>query len=506
VSGIVYLVGAGPGDPGLITVKGRLALERADLVVHDRLGTEAVLPLCRPGAELVNAGKEPGRARMGQAEINALLIAGARAGGTVVRLKGGDPFVLGRGGEEAEALAAAGIRYEVVPGITSALAAPAYAGIPLTQRGLAHAFTMVSGHLDPDDPLATDWTAVARVPGTIVLLMAMGRLDAIAGALIAGGRPPDEPAAAVQWGTTPRQRTVIATLATIAGAAREAGLDAPAVVVVGAVAALGRRIAWFEAGPLAGRRVVVTRARAQASDLATSLGALGAEVHELPAIRIDPVRAGPEIDAACAGIGGYDLLVLTSANGVEQLFARLAERGSDARALSAATTVVAIGPATAGRLADHGVRADVVPERFVAEGILDALAGHELAGRRALVARAREARPDLVEGLRARGAAVDEVALYDTRPEPPARTAIEAALEADYLTFTSSSTVRNFVAALDTGQRERAGRLRVVSIGPITSAAARAAGLTVHAEAAAYTVPGLVEALVADAVGSPTPA
>jgi uroporphyrinogen III methyltransferase/synthase len=501
VSGIVYLVGAGPGDADLLTVKGRRVLERADLVVHDRLGTETALPLCRPGAELVNAGKAPGRARMRQEEINALLIAGARAGRTVVRLKGGDPFVLGRGGEEAEALAAAGVRFEVVPGITSAIGAPAYAGIPLTQRGLAHAFTMVSGHLEPDDPLGTDWEAVARLRGTIVLLMAMGRLDAIAGALIAGGRPPDEPAAAVQWGTTARQRTIIATLATIAAASREAGLDAPAVVVVGAVAELGRRLAWFEAGPLAGRSVVVTRARAQASDLAASLGALGAEVVELPAIRIDPVPGGREIDAACAAIGGYDLLVMTSANGVDQLFARLAERGADARALSGATTVVAIGPATADRLAAHGVRADLVPQRFVAEGILEALAGFALSGRRALVARAREARPDLVQGLRARGAVVEEVALYDTRAEPPERSALEAALAADYLTFTSSSTVRNFMAPLDPGQRERAGRLRVVSIGPITSAAARAAGLTVHAEAAAYTVPGLVEALVADAVG-----
>jgi uroporphyrinogen III methyltransferase/synthase len=419
-----------------------------------------------------------------------------------VRLKGGDPFVLGRGGEEAEALAAAGVRFEVVPGITSAIAAPAYAGIPLTQRGLAHAFTMVSGHLETDDPGGTDWEALARVGGTLVLLMAMGRLDAISRALIAGGRPAGEPAAAVQWGTTPRQRTVIATLGTIADAVREAGLDAPAVVVIGAVAELGRRIAWFEAGPLAGRRVVVTRARAQASDLAASLGALGAEVVELPAIRIDPVMGGPELEAACAGIAGYDLLVLTSANGVDQLFARLAERGADSRALSSATTVVAIGPATAGRLAAHGVRADVVPERFVAEGILETLDGHPLGDRRVLVARAREARPDLVDGLRERGAMVDEVALYDTRAEPPGPDALEAALGADYLTFTSSSTVRNFMAPLDRGQRERAGRLRVVSIGPITSAAARAEGLVVHAEASAYTVPGLVEALVADAVGA----
>ncbi len=496
----VHLVGAGPGDPDLLTIGGRRALERADVVVYDRLGTEALLALCRPDALLVDAGKAPGRAALTQDEINAALVRHAAEGRAVVRLKGGDPFVFGRGGEEAQALRAAGLDYAVVPGVTSAIAAPAYAGIPVTHRGLATSFTVVTGHEDPAKPSEqTDWAALARVPGTLVLLMGMGRLAAIAEALVAGGRAPGEPAAAVQWGTTPRQRSVVATLDTIAAACESAGLGPPAVVVVGAVAALGDEIAWLGRRPLLGRRVAVTRARAQASDLSTALRDLGAEVVELPVIRIAPVPGGPAIDAACAALGDYDLVVLTSVNGVDALFARLSERGDDARRLRADATVVAIGPATAERLAAHGVRADVVPERFLAEGILDALSGHPLQGRRALVARAREARPDLVDGLRARGAAVDEVALYDTLVERPAPEVIEAALECDWVTFTSSSTARNWRELVGTRPLDRADRPRVVSIGPITSAALRDLGLPVHAEAREFTIPGLVAALLEDA-------
>jgi uroporphyrinogen III methyltransferase/synthase len=502
VTGAVYLVGAGPGDPELLTLRGRRLLEHADVVVYDRLGTEALLPLCRPGAELVDAGKAPGRAALTQEEIGATLVAHARRGRTVVRLKGGDPFVFGRGGEEVQACAAAGVPCAVVPGVTSAVAAPAVAGIPVTHRGVATSFTVVTGHEDPaKNEEQTDWAALARVPGTLVILMGMGRLERIAAALMAAGRPADQPAAAVQWGTTPRQRTVLATLGTLPRACAAQGVGAPAVVVVGDVA--GLRLGGARGGPLAGRRVVVTRARAQASDLAATLRALGAEVVELPVIRIVPVAQSPEIDAALAAIGGYDVVVLTSANGVDCLFDRLAERGRDARSLPAGATVVAIGPATAARLEAHGVRPDVVPERFVAEGILEALAGHDLAGRSVLVARAREARRELVEGLRARGARVDEVALYDTVAAPASREEIEAALSSDYLTFTSSSTVRNFIGLLDGEGRRRAAALRVVTIGPVTSAAARAAGLPVHAEAEEFTVPGLVAALLADAGASP---
>jgi uroporphyrinogen III methyltransferase/synthase len=505
VSGIVHLVGAGPGDPGLLTVAGLRALERADVVVHDRLGTEQLLPLCRPGAELLNAGKAPGRQAMSQVEINAALVEHGLRGRRVVRLKGGDPFVFGRGGEEAEALAAAGVTYEVVPGITSAIAAPAYAGIPVTHRGLATSFTVVTGHEDPTKPSEqTDWTALARVPGTLVILMGMGRLAGIADALIAGGRPSEEPVGVIQWGTTPRQRRLVATLATVAERVAAEGLGSPAVVVVGPVAGLAATIGWLERRPLTGRTVVVTRARAQASELSDRLRELGASVVELPVIRIAPIAASAEIEAALASLGHYRLVVLTSVNGVDALFARLAERGMDARSLSPEATVVAIGPATAERLAGRGVRADLVPESFVAEGILAALSGRPLEGVRTLVARARGSRPDLVDGLRTRGAAVDEIELYESVSEPADAATLAAAMAADHLTFTASSTVRSFMALIAPGDREalRSGP-RVVSIGPITSATARQEGLEVHAEAAEFTIPGVVAALLADVGASP---
>ena len=414
----MHLVGAGPGDPGLITVAGRDALERADVVVHDRLGTEELLGLCRPDALLLDAGKAPGRAAMSQEEINAALVEHGAAGRRVVRLKGGDPFVFGRGGEEAQALAAAGIRFVVVPGITSAIAAPAYAGVPVTHRGVATSFTVVTGHEDPAKPSEqTDWAALARAPGTIVVLMGMGRLEAIAEALMAGGRAAGEPAAAVQWGTTARQRSVVATLGTIAERAGDQGVGSPAVVVIGPVAALADEIAWRERRPLSGRRVVVTRARAQASELSDRLRELGATVVELPTIRIVRLPDGPGTGDVCARLGAYGLVVLTSVNGVNALFERMADRGLDARALASDATVVAIGPATAERLAARGVRAGVVPERFVAEGVLEALADRPMAGVRALVARARGSRPALVEGLRDRGARVNELELYESVAE-----------------------------------------------------------------------------------------
>jgi len=498
--GWVALVGAGPGDPGLVTVRGRELLETADAVVVDWLGTEALTALCRPDARIIDAGKAPGRQAMTQEETTATLVALAREGLGVVRLKGGDPFVFGRGGEEAMALHAAGIPVEVVPGITSAIAAPGAAGIPVTHRAVATSFTVVTGHEDPSKPSEqTDWQAIARAPGTLVILMGMGRLAAIATALIAGGRPADQPAAAVQWGTTPRQRQVVATLGELAGAVGRAGLGNPAVVVVGEVVGLAAAIDGRTARPLAGRSVVVTRARAQASELTRRLARLGAEVIELPVIRIAPLADPPGLAEVMERISEYRMLVLTSVNGVDCLFARLAERGRDARAIDRAARVVAIGPATAARLGAHGIRADLVPEQFVAEGILAALGDADLAGVPTLVARARGARALLVDGLAAAGARVDELELYEAVAEAPAPDEVARALAADYLTFTASSTVTRFVELVGA---EQAGGVagRTVSIGPVTSRTMRAAGMPVHAEADPHTIPGLVDALLDDAV------
>ena len=495
--GIAYLVGAGPGDPGLITVRGMALLREADVVVTDRLGTERLLAECRPDAQIIDAGKAPGRVALTQDEINATLVDQVRAGKRVVRLKGGDPFVFGRGGEEVQALLRTGLAVEVVPGITSAIGAPAYAGVPVTHRAVSTSFTVITGHEDPTKPSEqTDWDALAKIPGTLVILMGMGRLAAICARLVAGGRPPTQPVAVVQWGTTERQREVRGTLATIAEVCARQGVGSPAVTVVGDVAGL-EDLDWRPPRrPLAGRRIVVTRARAQASELRDRLEALGAEVVELPVIRIVPVAGSPEIDVALDELADYDYVILTSPNGARCLLDRLADRGLDARAFERATRIVAIGPGTADALAEGGIRADIVPERFVAEGILEALESEEVSGRRVLVARAREARDTLIDGLRERDASVDVVALYDTVTEAPTPEQIAAALSADTITFTASSTVTSFMALISPGDRAKLAALRVVSIGPVTSETARDAGLTVHAEATEHTIPGLVAALL----------
>jgi uroporphyrinogen III methyltransferase/synthase len=414
----------------------------------------------------------------------------ARAGKLVVRLKGGDPFIFGRGGEEALALVAAGIPFEVVPGITAGAAAAAYAGIPVTHRGIASAVALITAHEDPaKGDQALDWDALARFPGTLIFYMGVGRLASVAAALMGSGRAGDEPAAIIERGTLPEQRTVRATLATLADAAAAAGVRPPAITLVGAVADLADDLAWLPAGPLLGRTVAITRARAQASELAAALRALGARVLETPSIRIEPraVQLPP--------LGDFDLLCLTSPNAVGLFFARLAEQGLDARALAAAR-VAAIGPGTARALREHGVSADIVPERFVAEGLLEALA--PLAIRRALIARAAVARDVLVDGLRERGVAVEVVALYDTVAEPLEPAAGTELAAADYLTFTSSSTVQFFLQGARPGPATR-----VVSIGPATSATLREHGIEPDVEAARHDIPGLIEALVADAALRP---
>ncbi len=470
----VFLVGAGPGDPGLLTRRGEALLRAADVVVYDRLASPALLDLARADAELVDVGKAPGRAAMDQDAINALLVARGRDGKDVVRLKGGDPFVFGRGGEEAEACIAAGVPFEVVPGVTSAIAAPAYAGIPVTHRGLSTSVTIVTGHEDPGKGHTdTDWEALARAGGTLVILMGANRLADIAKALIAGGRADDTPVAAVRWGTRPEQRTVRATLGTIA----DARVEAPSAIVVGDVAALD--FAWFEARPLFGRTVVVTRAREQASGLRARLEALGAEVLELPTIAVAP------IDFRVPALHEYEWVVFTSANGVDALFGGL----RDARDL-APVKVAAIGPGTADALRHHGIRADVVPERFVAESLVDAFPA---GSGRVLLARAEVARDVLPAGLAEKGYDVDVLAVYRTEPVPIPSETIARLTMVDAITFTSSSTVTNFcdaVGALPDPQP------KVVSIGPVTSQTARERGLRVDAEAAEHTIEGLIASLL----------
>jgi uroporphyrinogen III methyltransferase/synthase len=494
--GVVYLVGAGPGDPGLMTVRSLALIAAAEAIFYDRLIPPGALAAAREDAELVYVGKRPGVPSVPQEEIAERLIEAARAGRSVVRLKGGDPFVFGRGGEEGEALREAGVEFEVVPGITAGVAASAYAGIPVTHREEASAVAFVTGHEDPEkDGTALDWEALARFPGTLVFYMGVKRLAENAAALIAAGRDAGEPAAAIERGTMAGQRTVSSTLGEIAEAVRREEVGAPALIVVGPVAARRERLAWLERRPLHGRRVVVTRARAQASGLAARLRDLGAEAVELPAIRIEPRIDSAEVAEAVAAIGEYSLVCLTSPNGVRLLFEALAGAGRDARALAGAT-VAAIGPGTARALQEHGIAADVVPERFVAEALVEALAAVEVQGRRVLLARAAEARDVLPEALRERGAEVDVVPLYETVREQPGAEEVEAAQAADYVTFTSSSTVANLTAALgDRFPREA----RVVSIGPITSEAARAAGLQVAVEAERHDIDGLLAALLADA-------
>ncbi|HEX7165356.1 MAG TPA: uroporphyrinogen-III C-methyltransferase [Acidimicrobiales bacterium] len=473
----VYLVGAGPGDPGLITVRGAEVLARADVVVFDRLSVASLLDLAPSGAERISVGKTPRGPSTPQEEINALLVERGRTGSTVVRLKGGDPFVFARGGEEAAALAAAGVPFEVVPGITSAIAVPAYAGVPVTHRGVATSFTVVTGHEDPWAATETDWDGVASVGGTIVVLMGVATRGEIARKLVGAGLAPATPAVAIQWGTRAEQRTVRTTL----GELGMTPVESPAVIVIGDVAALDLR--WFETRPLFGRRVVVPRAEAQAGTLSARLRALGADVVEVAAIRIEPGE--PVVVPA----GHYQWVVVTSTNAVGALFAGL----RDARALGGAR-VAAVGPGTAGALSERGVVADLVPAVATADALGDAFPPAPDGGGRVLLPQSAIARPALAEALRAKGWAVDVVAAYRTVAAAVDARAAGSCASADAVAFTSSSTVEHLVAAVGVDAIPPV----VVAIGPVTAETARAAGLTVASVADPHTLDGLVDA-VADA-------
>ena len=497
--GRVVLVGAGPGDPDLITLRGAEALRTADAVVHDALVSAELLALAPREALRINVGKrghdEP---TLVQEETNALLVRLAREGKTVVRLKGGDPFVFGRGGEEASALARAGIRFEVVPGISAAIGVPAGAGIPVTDRRYAASFTVVTGHKDPLEPAASiRWGELARGADTLVILMGLKNLPGIAERLIAGGRPAKTPSAAIELGSTPAQRVVEAPLAELAARVQQAGLSAPVTVVIGEVVRLRSELASQEPSPLAGRRVLVTRSEAQAGRLVAALRQAGAEPVVAPMIQLVPLGATPEVSAALSNLAQYELLLFTSANAV-RCFVEAASRQKTLAALR--PRIVCVGPATAQAARELDLAVHLVPtQRFDAEGLLEAVcAAFPLAGRRILLPRAARARDVLPEGLRRAGARVDVVAVYRTEPAPADAGALCARLvrgEIDGLTFTSPSTVRHFLACLDAPARSAARRCVVAALGPVTAQALREAGLPPDVIAERAESAALVDAL-----------
>jgi uroporphyrinogen III methyltransferase/synthase len=477
----VILVGAGPGDPGLLTLRGAEALREADVVLHDELVDPAILSLVRPGARCINVGKRGHEApTRSQDEVNARLVDLAREGHTVVRLKGGDPYVFGRGGEEASHCAAAGVPFEVVPGVSAALAVPAWAGVPLTDRRHSASFAVVTGHKDPTEvSAATRWEALATAADTLVILMGLRNLPSLVARVLAAGRAPDTPSAAIQWGTTGRQRTVVSALSELPKRVEEAGLGTPSVVVIGEVVRLRDDLAWFERLPLFGRRVLVTRPRAAAGGLSAALRALGAEPVEIPTVRIAPAADPAALDAALDRLDAYDVLLLASARAVEALAARAAERGVTLE--RPALRVACVGPRTAEAARRHGLPVDLVPERSDGEGLARAVARElEPRGRRFLLPRSEIGRDALPDALAAAGGTVDAVAAYRTLPEEAGRDDLNARLETgglDALTFTSPSTVRNFLAMLRPAAREAAGRCVVAAIGETTAAALREAGL-----------------------------
>lgn len=496
--GMVYLVGAGPGDPGLITVRGLECLRRAGVVVYDYLANPLLLDEAPAEAPRIYVGKSKGCHCVPQDDINALLAEQARAGRTVVRLKGGDPFIFGRGGEEACFLAEAGIPFEIVPGVTSGVAAAAYAGIPLTHRDHTTSLALVTGHLTSERDLDhVDWARLAEGVGTLVIYMGISNLAEIAARLVSHGRPPQTPVALVRWATTAQQQTLTGTLADIAEQVAACAFKPPAVIIIGEVVGLREQLRWFDRRPLFGRRILVTRPADQAAPLVDGLAALGAAPVAVPTIAIVPPPDYAELDGALAGLAAGDYLVLTSANAVAALFSRLQAAGRDARAL-AGVTLVTVGPKTAESLAGHGLHADRLPATFDAEGVVELLRG-EVAGCRVLYPRAELARDLIVRELTAAGAQVAAPLAYASAPPLGAAEKLHAALAAglDLLTFTAASTVRNFASLLAPEQLAAARRIPVAVIGPQTAAAARELGFSVAVEPPESTVPALIEAIAA---------
>ncbi len=492
MNGKVYLVGAGPGDPKLLTRRGEEVLGEADVVLYDALVDPRLLELARDDSEHILVGKRHGKVTVPQEQIEQMMVESAAEGKTVVRLKGGDPFLFGRGGEEAQACHQAGIHFEVVPGVTSAVAVPAYAGIPLTHREINSSVTILTGQ--PGElhyTLPYDWDALANTKGTLVFLMAVLKIEAIAAKLLEAGMAGDTPVAVIQWGATPRQKTVVATLSSVAESIEEAEIRPPAVVVVGQVATLASEISWYERLPLFGKRIVVTRARHQAAEFADLLERDGAEVLLCPTFEVmgpeDPKAVADAFDTA----GSYDWLILTSVNGVHRFFHAYLGRGKDIREL-ADVDIAAIGPATTAAIEAFGIRVSVTPPEYRAESLLDALG--DVSGKRIMIARAEVAREVLPDTLRERGASVDVVSTYRT-VVPAEPVPLETLGLPDMITFTSSATVRNFVNADERRALELLSRADVASIGPITSATLREFGVEPTVEPQEFTIPALAECI-----------
>ncbi len=500
-SGKIYLVGAGPGDPGLLTLRGKVCLQEADVVLYDHLANPALLQYASSEAERIYVGRRGCGIYRPQDEIHRLMLEKVREGKCVVRLKGGDPFVFGRGGEEAEWIVEHRIPFEVVPGVTSAVAVPAYAGIPVTHRTLASTVAFITGHEDPDkDETALEWPRFAAAEGTLVFLMGVKNLPMIVSRLLEEGKTVDTPVALVRWGTYAKQRTVVGTLRDVVERAKAADIRPPTVMVVGEVVRLREQLNWFETKPLFGKRVLVTRAKAQASELSDLIRAQGGEPIECPTIDFIPPDDWAEVDAAIEQLATYHWLVLTSVNGVKAFMQRLWHHGRDARAL-AGLQVCCIGPRTAEEVRRFGIDADLVPETFQAEGLIDVLKRAGVSGQRVLLARAAQAREILPEELERSGAFVRVVKVYKTVVPAIERERVQQLFRdhlIDVVTFASSSTVRNFFQLFDEARdlRQRLNGTIIASIGPITANTIREMGLDVHVMATRNTIPALVQSLV----------
>jgi uroporphyrinogen III methyltransferase/synthase len=498
MAGKVYIVGVGPGDPKLITLKALECIKKADVLIYDRLVNQKILKYARADAEFIDVGKMPDFHAVPQAEINNLVIAEACSGKTVVRVKGGDPFVFGRGGEEAEILSDTGIDFEIVPGISSAISVPAYAGIPVTHRDYCSSFHVITGHEKPDKAESwLDYRELAKLSGTLVFLMGIKNLPDICKNLILHGRDENTPVAVIEKGTTSRQRIVTGTLDNIVSKVSEADIQSPAVTVIGDVVRLKDRLHWYPKGPLAGKRIVVTRSREQASELIEQIEALGAEAIEFPTIKVVPPYRWGAFDQVLENISGFHWIVFTSTNGVKGFFNRLKEKGLDIRQLYG-VKLCAVGAATQAELVNLGLRIDFVPKTFTTKELLDGLIPQIKTGEKVLLARADIASPVLSDGLKERNIPVEDLVVYHTIPDSSEKANIVNLLtnnQVDFITFTSSSTVQHFVSMIGAGNISLANRCKIVCIGPVTAKTATAFGLTVTAIADQYTIDGLVEKL-----------